>query len=295
MTKEELLEKAKRDYPAGTKFISRYGRKDVMTVTINNHTIYNSGQGSTLITVSTDIGNGGKLNDRYATLYDFIDNKWAEIVSRPEPEKWEPKVGDWGVCYSGHCCKITHIDDMFYYTTNKYHKHANRDGSDTSWVNKGDKAFRPALPHEIPQEEEEVEYIEAAVNKDDHLTRGKIYPVINISNCGEFYRIINDNGSQDGYSIKYQVNPSTRQAYEAQQGKHTEIETIRDFCKPIVNNISQINQSKNEKTKCNTKITIQDLISCGEDYSFPTGKRRTGAKIQLEGCVLPSKSRPVRG
>jgi hypothetical protein len=264
MTKEELLEKAKRDYPVGTKF------KSMIYDTINS-VVY----GKTI------------WYDQYVAVdgnyvFDSTTNKWAEIVSRPEPEKWEPKAGDWVVSLEnrddyrkvGDVFKIHSLGvscDVIYYSP---HTNGSKD------------SFRPALPHEIPQEE--VEYWELLEGFDSHHT-GEIFHTKNPLPNYEFWNW--KSWSEILSKQPKYFKPSTRQAYEAQQRVEFAIKVTNE----VINNVSQINQSKNEKTKCNTKITIQDLISCGEDYSFPTGKRRTGAKIQLEGCVLPSKSRPIRG
>jgi hypothetical protein len=290
MTKEqeELLEIAKRDYPVGTKFNSLFGGCGELVVMDNN---YSFPYEDLRITVTTNKGTGtDKKNSAAITNH---NGKWAEIVSRPEPEKWEPKVGDW-VVITSNSGPVNKKGDIGKITTPKQKDNSFRvdcgKGNTSNW--ESDTSCRPALPHEIPQEE--VEYWEfIADNGGAFFTKGKIYKAINTKDIETVGNFIDNYGNENGYTgaNKEKFKPSTRQAYEAQQ----RVEFAINVTNEVINNVSQINQSKNEKTKCNTKITIQDLISCGQDYSFPTGKRRTGAKIQLEGCVLPSKSRPVRG
>lgn len=100
MTKEQLLEKAKRDYPIGTKFkpldINAYGGI-TRTITKRQFTIlYNTNYGS----YNDAITDG---TDRFI----YTDKLgWAEIISKPEevettkvdtfvlPEKWCVKVTD---------------------------------------------------------------------------------------------------------------------------------------------------------------------------------------------------------
>lgn len=343
MTKEEeeLLEIAKRNYPIGTRFYPAHlsGRSVIYEI-VDHETSYEFPKYIGFVN-SKEIAGG-----RWApNVYDSYTKKWAEIVSRPEPEKWEPKVGDWIYILKPHDSKYS-TGDVVKITrilSNGDHLYTDTGGADiVCKVN-----ARPALPHEIPQEE--VEYVECIHNKGtgfDFFNVGTIYKVDKIEEdmvhvCGYkvFFglKICKDTDINKYTGFK----PSTLQAYEEQQNRsytdYKAVECIKNTSQynrvfkvghryvpsqkggtwfvyenqqysfegstlafkkvsnEIVNNVSQINQSKNEKTKCNTKITIQDLISCGEDYSFPTGKRRTGAKIQLEGCVLPSKSRPIRG
>jgi len=294
MTKEELLEKAKRDYPVGAKFISRYGRKDAMTVTTNNHKIYDNGQGSTLITVSTDIGNGGKVGDKYATLYDFMDNKWAEIISRPEPEILPES---YTVKCSNTCelrevamwyakkynSKLTcyldpkNIGDYKYFDIDKQHH------SDRYQVNphKGYPIIEydswKKITHEIPQEE--VEYWEMIENSGwdkEYAIKGKIYPARESPPFSmHSWKLVLG-------SFSHYFKPSTRQAYEAQQSVTTKKRSLIDDIYNLapstqqkVNNVSQINNNQNEhKAKtievCGSDISIgrsDQIRGKGLDYS----------------------------
>jgi hypothetical protein len=292
MTKEkqeELLERAKRDYPVGTKFLPSHvegGNYSYCIITDDSHfETTKNGIASIIKGKTWDTDNDEKYGNTILCRYVYC-GKWAEIVSRPEPEKWEPKTGDWFYVTKTDTSKHLKQGDVRRVIENPLHLKYG-----TVYFEQGANIeltrIRLALPHEIPQEEE-VEYWELLEGFDGHHT-GEIFHTKNPLPNYEFWNW--KSWSEILSKQPKYFKPSTRQAYEAQQRVEFAIKVTNE----VINNVSQINQSKNEKTKCNTKITIQDLISCGEDYSFPTGKRRTGAKIQLEGCVLPSKSRPIRG
>lgn len=80
---EELLEKARRDYPVGTKFTNIFNNSNkICTVTKNNHNI-SFGD----IAVNADRPHDGATN---SSTYIYYKGKWAEIIYNPEnysPEK----------------------------------------------------------------------------------------------------------------------------------------------------------------------------------------------------------------
>lgn len=75
MTNEELLEKAKRDYPEGTEFISAYSGRQVKSTS----TPYLFRDGNIYAEYKYNDSRMGQ-----ASIYESDENKWAEIVSKPE-------------------------------------------------------------------------------------------------------------------------------------------------------------------------------------------------------------------
>lgn len=78
--KENLLEKAKKLYPVGTKFRSPFNNAEY-TVTQNNH-LYTIGNGEYIITVSTDKGNGSILPNGASVWSER--SGWGEIIKQEE-------------------------------------------------------------------------------------------------------------------------------------------------------------------------------------------------------------------
>jgi len=105
MTKEQLLEKAKKDYPIGTVYgcvrfgydKNKEGYKGISTVEKTDEIKYFT---------YTSNGNFGDEIDIYSKGFIYSKGKWAEIISKPEevettkvdtfvlPEKWWMKVTD---------------------------------------------------------------------------------------------------------------------------------------------------------------------------------------------------------
>jgi hypothetical protein len=78
MTRKEMLEKAKRDYPVGTVFISKISGIKFTVVGIPH---YNT-QSDLILADTLEPNTAGTKKGRI-----FGDEEWAKIVSRPEVEK----------------------------------------------------------------------------------------------------------------------------------------------------------------------------------------------------------------
>ena len=139
---EHILEQCKKKYPVGTKF------KSVIT--------------NTIFTVKNHTNEGRNLNISFHTIETNLsghnwgcvhwDNKWAEIISLPNEEKWIPKVGDWCITtvhyndeiwYKGRIWQIGKIDEDGFCIPIENGKFLSQSLS---------IGFRKALPHEIPNQ-----------------------------------------------------------------------------------------------------------------------------------------------
>lgn len=66
--------------------------------------------------------------------------------------------------------------------------------------NDGDERYRPIGEFEIVEEEkEEVMKVKAIDGCHPNLTSGKVYDVVSVSQSGEYWRVVDDNGHTDGY------------------------------------------------------------------------------------------------
>ncbi len=76
MTNEELLKKAKKDYPLGTKFYSALpGFKDTKgSVTSEEYYIFSTGD----VVVNKNCG---------YSIYSAKSKEWAKIISSPKPKE----------------------------------------------------------------------------------------------------------------------------------------------------------------------------------------------------------------
>lgn len=284
MTKEELLEKAKIDYPVGTKFIPTL-RAGSITETSSGCFVWDSSR-----IEDSESGYG---------IYQPDTGKWAEIISRPEP--WEPKVGEWVILESGYHTLII---------GRAYKVIGEKDSIDCVLVDHdGDKSYlqpfihmlRKALPHEIPVEE--VEYRAYGIRYRSGFTEGKIYKGVV---KGRYFVTIDDNGIETSCVLtvpEKEFIPSTRQAYEAQEaglatdkvclfGKNdTSISDDPEIIKitfNVVNNVSQINQKQNEYSKktievCGFDITIgrSDQIR-GKSIDYPESEITIGSGYRTD-------------
>lgn len=114
MTNEELLEEAKKRYPIGTEFISALKCPDPAKCTVTGHNV-DKVQGRTIVW-------GGKQG----FLYD--DGKWAEIVSKPEPQY---EVGKW------YKVKWRYLDNPIYIKpTHIQNNTVACDGDNSIWISR---------------------------------------------------------------------------------------------------------------------------------------------------------------
>lgn len=88
MNKKELLIEAKKRYPIGTVFKPAHVKDEAVTYTIENH--------DKLVSDSMFLWNYGikEIKSYEPVLYDVLDDKWAEIVSKPEEETKPLKLED---------------------------------------------------------------------------------------------------------------------------------------------------------------------------------------------------------
>lgn len=109
MSKEELLAKAKRDYPVGTKFKSAYDTLYITTCKGNYEVDFN----------------GDVMDRTNMTIYRKATDNWAEIISKPEVKE-EVKsftVGGWvRIIKSG-------TDNGISYKIGEYYQIVNKSGS----------------------------------------------------------------------------------------------------------------------------------------------------------------------
>jgi hypothetical protein len=284
MTKEkqeELLERAKRDYPVGTKFLPSHvegGNYSYCIITDDSHfETTKNGIASIIKGKTWDTDNDEKYGNTILCRYVYC-GKWAEIVSRPEPEKWEPKTGDWFYVTKTDTSKHLKQGDVRRVIENPLHLKYG-----TVYFEQGANIeltrIRLALPHEIPQEEE-VEYWELLEGFDGHHT-GEIFHTKNPLPNYEFWNW--KSWSEILSKQPKYFKPSTLQAYEAQQKKSI-VNDIREFVYPteLVNNVSQINNNQNEHSKNENQVLPR------KSFNFPRGEREAVAAFPIKKRNLPS-------
>lgn len=293
MTNEELLEKAKLDYPIGTVF-ELFMTYTKLTITENNHRYFDSKNDN--IIVSTDKGNGKTITNGASVYY---QGKWAEIISKPETE-WVPKVGEWIYAKGnilGYDHQIVRVDEVHtsnasgWYCKCKFKKNDGMIKDINTECSKNDSSIRPALPHEIPQQEEKVEYVEI-VNKDciyggwqKYFSIGKIYSV---KSCDKNSYIVNDSGGKTEWFIsKTCAKPSTKEAYLAQEREKVKprIEIKMEFnCQEeLINKVSQLNKKQNEHSKEDSQIKKNLDTDTGASTGQSVRLRRDVGRIKCEG------------
>lgn len=137
LSRDELLEKAKRDYPVGTKAKSIYN--NLFEITSTDKINYGTGIVSNFIFYD---------NGEYE-MYNPKTGEWCKIISKPETKTEvmeEFKVGDWVVwknSLDGTAYKLIYLDIK----TGAFevdHKHGKYRHSNIYTI------CRKALPHEIP-------------------------------------------------------------------------------------------------------------------------------------------------
>ena len=138
MTNEELLEKAKRDYPVGTKFKCKYNSGLLCEVTTDGRwdTVNISGKPSVIFYPKEGFG-------KYAYL-EYLSTEWAEIVELPN-QKNTPQfeIGKWyKITIEGYIwfLKIKSFNSFSGYLTfenldneNKYHSIGNININNENW------------------------------------------------------------------------------------------------------------------------------------------------------------------
>ena len=127
----------------------------------------------------------------------LVDGKYV-VRHATEEEIIEFKVGDWVRDCNGYVARITKIDDIYFYTTKKYHKYANFNGSDTGWIRISYTSYRHATEDEILK-----------ALKDEFVTRtgidvgSKIIDNVGYSSIvNDFFLITRENYQKSSHSVE---------------------------------------------------------------------------------------------
>jgi hypothetical protein len=87
MNEKEILEKARRDYPPGTKFIGIFNKNVYIVDDDLSNTEKNGFLGINFLVVFVKDENNKSIISSGANLYQ--NGKWAEIISLPHPKIYE--------------------------------------------------------------------------------------------------------------------------------------------------------------------------------------------------------------
>jgi len=88
MTEQELIEKAKRDYPIGTKFSPAHLKQRCTTIVTNDSfsVSYNNSRIHALTDEGEKCSSKAKYGDNSYERIVYFGGKWAEIIYKPEPK-----------------------------------------------------------------------------------------------------------------------------------------------------------------------------------------------------------------